>query len=128
VIGSDQVAELDGEILGQPGTAARAAAQLRRLAGREHRLLTAVCVVRAGDGQRREALDVHRLRLRELTDDQIARYLAQDRPLDCAGGYKIEGPGIALFEWIRGNDFTGVVGLPLTQVVALLAGLGVSLP
>lgn len=128
VVGSDQVAELDGEILGKPGTAERAEAQLRRLAGREHRLLTALCVVRAGDGLRREALDVHHLRLRTLDDGQIARYVAADRPLDCAGAYKIEGPGIALFDRVRGDDFTAVIGLPLTRLVALLAELGVTLP
>jgi len=135
VIGSDQVAELQGEILGKPGTPEKARAQLRALAGREHRLLTALCVIRRGEGQgekrpwlRREALDVHLLRLRPLTDAQIARYVDRDQPLDCAGSYKVEGAGIALFEWIRGDDFTGVVGLPLTKLVAILAELGVTLP
>ena len=128
VIGSDQVAELDGEILGKPGTPAGAQAQLRRLAGREHRLLTAICVVRAGEGRRAEALDVHRLRLRPLSEEQIASYVRAENPVDCAGSYKIEGLGIALFEWIRGDDFTGVIGLPLTHLVALLAEFGAVLP
>lgn len=128
VIGSDQVAELDGEILGKPGTPEGAMDQLRRLAGREHRLLTALCVVRAGDGRRAEALDVHRLRLRPLSAEQIARYVRAEHPVDCAGSYKIEGLGITLFEWVRGDDFTGVVGLPLTRLVALLTELGADLP
>lgn len=128
VVGSDQVAELDGLVLGKPGTPAGAQAQLRHLAGREHRLLTALCVVRAGDGRRVEALDVHRLRLRPLTDLQIARYVSLEDPVDCAGSYKIEGLGIALFEWIRGDDFTAVVGLPLTRLVSLLCELGVVVP
>lgn len=128
VIGSDQVAELEGEILGKPGTPEKARAQLLRLSGREHRLLTALCVVRPSDGQRREALDVHRLRLRQLSEAQIARYVHLERPMDCAGSYKIEGLGIALFEWIRGDDFTAVVGMPLTRLVSLIAELGVILP
>ncbi|MDY0005122.1 MAG: nucleoside triphosphate pyrophosphatase [Polyangia bacterium] len=128
VIGSDQVAELEGEILGKPGTPEGARAQLSRLAGREHRLLTALSVVRAGDGARAEALDIHRLRLRALSEEQISRYVEAESPLDCAGSYKIEGLGIALFEWIRGDDFTGVVGLPLTRLVALLGELGAVLP
>jgi septum formation protein len=79
-------------------------------------------------GQRGEDLDIHRLRLRPLTEAQIARYVAADDPVDCAGAYKIEGLGIALFESVQGADFTAVIGLPLTRVVALLANLGIELP
>jgi septum formation protein len=128
IIGSDQAAELDGEILGKPGSAEGAQAQLARLAGREHRLLTAVCVLEADTGRRAEALDVHELRLRQLSADQIARYVAADDPVDCAGAYKIEGLGVTLFESIRGEDFTAVIGLPLTRLTALLAEFGVILP
>jgi septum formation protein len=142
VIGSDQVAELDGEILGKPGTAERARSQLARLAGREHRLVTGVCLLGGtaeapagggagpndGERHRLEALDIHRLRVRRLSPEQIHRYVAQDVPLDCAGSYKIEGQGIALFESIQGGDYTAIIGLPLTQVVALLASCGVEVP
>lgn len=128
IIGSDQAAELDGEILGKPGSPEGARRQLRRLSGREHRLLTALCVLDARTGQRAEDLDIHRLRLRALSDAQIARYVAADNPVDCAGAYKIEGLGIALFETIQGTDFTAVVGLPLTRLVALLDRLGVTVP
>lgn len=128
IIGSDQAAELDGEILGKPGTAAEAHRQLRRLAGREHRLLTALCVLDARTGQRAEDLDVHRLRLRDLSDAQIARYVIDDDPVGCAGSYKIEGLGIALFEAVRGTDFTAVIGLPLMRVVTLLSRLGIEIP
>lgn len=128
IIGSDQAAELDGEILGKPGTAAKAREQLRLLGGREHRLLTALCVLDARTGQRAEDLDIHRLRLRELSDGQIARYVAADDPVDCAGSYKIEGLGIALFDQVRGSDFTAVIGLPLTRVVALFHRLGIEVP
>jgi len=128
ILGSDQAAELDGEILGKPGTEERACAQLQRLQGREHRLLTGLCLLDAATGHRAEALDIHRLRLRPLTPEQIARYVAKDQPLDCAGSYKIEGPGIALFDSIHGRDFTAIIGLPLTRTVALLAKFGVILP
>lgn len=128
IIGSDQVAELDGGILGKPGTAEAAARQLRRLAGREHRLLTALCLLEARTGRREEHLDIHRLRLRRLTDEQIARYVTAARPLDCAGAYKIEGQGIALFESLRGGDYTAIIGLPLTRLVALLSRFGIELP
>jgi len=128
IIGSDQAAEVDGQILGKPGTAAQARRQLRRLAGREHRLLTALCLVDARTGQRAEDLDIHRMRLRSLSEEQIERYVTNDDPVGCAGSYKIEGLGIALFEEVRGTDFTAVVGLPLTRVVALLSRLGIEIP
>ncbi len=128
VLGSDQAAELHGTILGKPGTSAAARAQLLCLAGKEHRLLTALCVLDARTGERAEALDVHRLLMRPLTEPQIARYVAADSPLDCAGSYKIEGLGISLFQSVTGSDFTAVVGLPLTRVVDLLTRLGVEIP
>jgi septum formation protein len=124
VIGADQVAEIDGEILGKPGTPERAVEQLSRLAGREHGLLTGVAV---SCGSRIEtALDVHRLRMRALDPESIEVYVRRDAPLDCAGSYRVESLGIALFETLRGDDFTAIIGLPLTEVVTLLARFGVS--
>ena len=128
IIGSDQAAEIDGEILGKPGTVAAAEAQLARLAGREHRLVTAVAVLDPASGRLGEALDVHHLTLRPLQADEIRRYVAQDRPLDCAGAYRIEGLGISLFEAISGADFTAIVGLPLLALSRLLREAGVPVP
>lgn len=125
VIGADQIAEIDGERLHKPGSEENARAQLRRLAGRSHRLVTAVTVLRTRDRRAESIVDVHRLTMRPLSDAQIARYVARDRPLDCAGSYKIESLGIALFERIEGNDFTAIIGLPLTALVTLLAALDV---
>ena len=123
VIGADQVAEIDGAILGKPGTAEKAVAQLSRMAGREHRLLTGVAVA---CGSRVEtALDIHRLRMRALTTEAIESYVRRDAPLDSAGSYRVESLGIALFESLHGDDFTAIVGLPLTQVVTLLERVGV---
>jgi len=124
VIGSDQCVDLDGEILGKPHTPERAAAQLARLAGRKHFIHTAVCVHHGASGRSEEWLDTHALTLRALTVQEIEEYVRRDAPLDCAGSYKIEGVGIALFESIEGRDFTGVIGLPLTGVVTLLGRFG----
>jgi septum formation protein len=125
VIGADQIAEIDGERLHKPGSEENARAQLRRLAGRTHRLVTAVTLLRTRDLRAETVVDVHHLTMRPLSDGAIARYVERDRPLDCAGSYKIEALGIALFERVAGDDFTAVIGLPLTAVVTLLARLDV---
>ena len=125
IIGSDQMGELDGEALGKPHTAENARAQLRRMAGREHRLHTAVALHHRASGRTEALVDTHALVMRALSDEAIADYVARDAPLDCAGSYRVESLGIALFERVRGDDFTAVIGLPLTKVVALLEGFGV---
>lgn len=122
VIGSDQVIALGDRILHKPGTAQRAREQLQTLQGTAHDLLTGVCVVAPG-GRRAEALSEYRMTMRRLTHDEIAAYVARDEPLDCAGSYKIESAGIGLFESLAGEDYTAIVGLPLTRVRALLAEL-----
>jgi septum formation protein len=127
VLGGDQVAELDGAILDKPGSEETARAQLARLEGREHRLLTAICLVDPMGGVR-EHLDVHRLRMRSLDADAIARYVALDRPLDCCGSYRVESLGIALFERIDGEDFTAIEGIPLLALSAMLRAEGFRIP
>ena len=124
VLGSDQVACIDERILGKPGTAERAAEQLQALAGRTHRLVTGVALLDGRTGRVASALDVHEVTLRPLSDAQIRRYVDLDQPLACAGSYKLEGLGIALFERVRGDDYTGVIGMPLTAVVRLLGAVG----
>lgn len=127
VIGSDQVAEADGEILHKPGDFATACRQLRQLAGKSHRLLTAVCV-RRGTEFFREGLDVAELHMRPLTDDEISRYVAADEPFDCAGSYRLESLGIALFAGISAADHTAIVGLPLLTLAGFLREGGIRLP
>lgn len=124
IIGADQVAELDGTVLLKPGTVEGAVAQLARLAGRTHRLLTGVAVHDPRAGRTEAALDVHRMTMRPLAEPQLRAYVERDHPVDCAGAYKVEAAGIALFEALEGRDFTAIVGLPLTLVVTLLGRFG----
>lgn len=128
IIGADQVAEAEGRVLLKPGTAERARAQLAALAGRTHRLLTGVCVLHTETGRLERALDVHHMTMRPLSPAQIAAYVESENPIDCAGAYKVEGRGIALFSSMSGHDWTGIIGLPLTRLIDLLLRLGVPLP
>lgn len=126
IVGSDQVAAVDGILLSKPGTAEAARQQLRRLAGRTHTLVTAVAVV-ASDRTLRHT-DVTRLTMRPLTKEAIARYVATDAPLDCAGSYRLESRGITLFTSIESADHTAIVGLPLLAVTWMLVELGFMIP
>lgn len=127
VIGSDQVAALGDTALGKPGSVEAARAQLRRMSGRSVVFLTGVCLAH-GDGRAWQALDTTTVRFRTLADDEIARYVAAERPLDCAGSFKSEGLGIALFDAIETADPTALVGLPLIATAALLRQAGFALP
>ena len=126
VIGSDQAAVLDGQVLDKPGTEANAVAQLRSLRGRRHQLITAVAVAHPGGVER--FTDVTNLTMRRLSDEEITRYVRAELPLDCAGSYKIEGLGVTLFEQIETRDHTAIVGLPLAQLSEALRTLGFALP
>lgn len=125
VIGSDQVADLDGEPLGKPMTRANTLRQLQNASGRSVRFYTALCVANAATGETRTDLDVCTVVFRALTDTQIERYVDRERPFDCAGGFKSEGLGIVLFERIEAEDPNALVGLPLIRLVRLLEGFGI---
>ncbi len=125
LLGCDQIAEMEGLTLRKPGAIENARATLRLLAGREHRLVTGVALLDAASGRIETALDIALLRMRPLTDEEIDAYLRREEALDCAGAYRIEGLGAALFERVRTEDPTGIVGLPLTRVVDLFARFGV---
>lgn len=122
VIGSDQVADLGGEAIGKPGSHERAAAQLRRMSGREVVFQTAVAVVAPGLAaiERAEV----RVRLRELSHTAIETYLRADQPYDCAGSAKVESLGIALLDAVESDDPTALIGLPLIRTCALLRRAG----
>ena len=128
VVGSDQLAELDGEALGKPGTEMAALAQLQRLAGRTVNFHTGVCLW-AGGGHRVQLDSVrYEVSLRKLSPEAIQRYVAREAPLDCAGSFRSEGLGIALFERMAGDDPTALIGLPLIRLVAMLEREGLQIP
>ncbi len=127
VIGSDQVADLNGEPLGKPGNHARAVAQLRRMRGQTVIFQTAVAVVCAEAGFAQSALAPVRVVFRALSEDEIEAYLQAEQPYDCAGSAKSEGLGIALLDAIDSDDPTALVGLPLIRTCQLLRAAGVKL-
>jgi septum formation protein len=124
VIGSDQVADLDGQPIGKPGTHERAVAQLRLLSGQRVVFQTAVAVVRASTGYAEALLAPVTVQFRALRDDEIERYLRLEEPYDCAGSAKSETLGIALLESIDSDDPTALVGLPLIRTCQLLRRAG----
>lgn len=130
VIGSDQVAELDGRALGKPGSVEAARDQLAASSGKTVLFHTALCVVDARDGSApvRSAIDSTQVVFRALDAPTIARYVNAEKPLDCAGSFKAEGLGIALFERIESSDPTALIGLPLIALARLLREAGLSLP
>ncbi|MBU3653588.1 MAG: septum formation inhibitor Maf [Limnohabitans sp.] len=127
VIGSDQVADLDGEPLGKPGTHERAVAQLRRMRGRTVIFQTALSVVCQASGFEMSDLAAVKVRFRALTDAEIETYLRREEPYDCAGSAKSEGLGIALLESIDNDDPTALVGLPLIRTAHMLRAAGLPL-
>ncbi|MEO8806295.1 MAG: Maf family nucleotide pyrophosphatase [Burkholderiaceae bacterium] len=125
VIGSDQVADLDGQPIGKPGTHERAVKQLRSMSGRNVVFQTAVAVVCARSGYLGAALAPVTVRFRELSAEEIELYLRTEQPYDCAGSAKAETLGIALLDSIESDDPTALVGLPLIRTCALLRAAGI---
>lgn len=130
VIGSDQVAELDGVALGKPGSVERAQAQLAACSGRRVRFHTGLCLIdtRGGDLRAYRACDLTEVAFRPLSAAEIARYVESECPLDCAGSFKVEGLGITLFERIVNDDPSALIGLPLIALCRLLREAGFALP
>jgi septum formation protein len=124
VIGSDQVADLEGRILGKPGDAARCRTQLAAESGRVVVFHTAAVLLRQGARTGYEHVDLTSVRFRSLTADEIARYVELDRPFDCAGGFRSEGLGAALFESMETRDPAALVGLPLIWLAGALRSAG----
>lgn len=128
VIGSDQVAELDGTQLDKPGSVANARAQLAASSGRGVHFHTALCLLDARNGQHQLHVDHTRVHFRTLGTEEIERYVAREQPLDCAGSFKCEGLGISLFEHIDSEDPSALIGLPLIALARLLRATGVAVP
>ncbi|WP_329740662.1 Maf family protein [Dyella sp. A6] len=128
VIGSDQVAELDGAVLDKPGSVARAHAQLVASSGQVVNFHTALCLLDTRSGEVHTHVDLTRVHFRSLGEAEIARYIQREQPLDCAGSFKCEGLGISLFERIESADPTALIGLPLIALARLLRAAGIALP
>lgn len=127
VIGSDQLAEIDGRSLGKPGDRECAIAQLAGMSGREVVFLTAVCI--ACDARvLAQHVDRTRVRFRAFTRAEVQRYVDAERPFDCAGSFKSEGLGITLFDAIESTDPTALIGLPLIATARMLRDAGYALP
>jgi septum formation protein len=127
VIGSDQVADLDGEPLGKPGTHERAVEQLKLMSGRVVIFQTAVAVICRASGFEQVDLAPVRVTFRKLSGEEIENYLRAEQPYDCAGSARSEGLGIALLESIENDDPSALVGLPLIRTARMLRAAGVRL-
>ena len=128
VIGSDQCAALGTDVLGKPGSHEKARVQLGRLAGRQVIFHTGLCVIDGASGREWRDVVPFTVHMRELAPDEIERYLRADRPYDCAGSFKSEGLGIALFRAMEGEDPTALIGLPLIRLCTRLRAAGFSVP
>ncbi|TVR40136.1 MAG: septum formation protein Maf [Planctomycetota bacterium] len=126
IIGSDQLVDLDGEILGKPNDAKGAQQQLQRMSGRSHRLITAMEVI-SPEGCFHHC-DITTLHMHALTDAGIQRYIERDQPWNCAGSYRIEAAGISLFVAITSKDHSAITGLPILALVSILRKLGHPIP
>ncbi|MBK1650016.1 Maf family protein [Rhabdochromatium marinum] len=125
IIGSDQVVSLDGHMLGKPGGHQAAIAQLERLSGRQACFLTGLCLLNTATGQMQSHCDAFWVWFRQLSAAKIATYVERERPYDCAGAFKSEGLGIALFTRLQGEDPNSLIGLPLIRLITMLEQEGV---
>jgi len=125
IIGSDQVASIDGSLLGKPGNRARAIQQLECASGRTALFHTGLCLLDPGSGRTQTHCEPFKVHFRTLTRSQIEAYLDREQPFGCAGSFKSEGLGIALFERLEGSDPNALIGLPLIRLIDMLAHEGV---
>jgi septum formation protein len=125
IIGSDQVAVLDGAILGKPGDHATATQQLRNASGRQINFLTGLCLLNTDTQQAQVKVVPFSVTFRNLKESQIQHYLNVEKPYDCAGSFKSEGFGIGLFECLEGQDPNALIGLPLIELITMLLAEGV---
>ena len=128
IIGSDQVAVCDDDVLGKPGNHENARRQLARLAGHRVSFLTGLCLYDSATGSAQLDMVPYHVTFRRLTDEQIERYLRAEQPYNCAGSFKSEGLGISLFESMHGEDPNALIGLPLIRLVSWLNEAGISIP
>jgi septum formation protein len=126
IIGSDQVAELDNRPQGKPGNLENAIRQLRACSGRQVSFHTGISVLDTASGRQHTEVEKFTVLFRKLSEQQILNYLEREQPFDCAGSFKVEGLGIALFEKMEGSDYNSLIGLPLIRLVTLLTEFGLN--
>ena len=120
IIGSDQVAVIDGKIIGKPGDHEKAMTQLRCASGKTVRFLTGLCLFNSANDHKQVVVEPFDVVFRSLSDSQIDNYLRAEQPYNCAGSFKSEGMGIALFERLNGDDPNSLIGLPLIRLIRML--------
>ena len=128
IIGSDQVAVFDGQIIGKPHTHDKARQQLMNASGNSVSFLTGLCLFNSHTGLHQTDCISFTVHMRTLSTEQIERYLLAEQPYDCAGSFKAEGLGVSLFQRTEGDDATSLVGLPLIRLVSMLLAEGVDIP
>ncbi len=128
IIGSDQVAVLHGQAIGKPGNHDNAVKQLTAASGNAVLFHTALCLLDSGANRIQSKIVSIEVKFRTLSPPQIERYLLAETPYDCAGSAKSEGLGIALIEYIRGDDPNALIGLPLIELTTMLIAAGISIP
>jgi len=124
IIGSDQVACIEGQVLGKPGGRDAAIAQLQQASGKTVVFHTGLCLLNSSTGRAQTLVEPFRVHFRPLTLERITGYLDREQPYNCAGSFKSEGLGIALFERLEGEDPSALIGLPLIRLVTLLESEG----
>ncbi|GHC20515.1 Maf family protein [Aidingimonas halophila] len=124
IIGSDQVAVFDGDILGKPGDETTAKANLRRFSGHSVLFMTGLALLDTASGRHWLTHENYRVTFRSLTEQDIATYVERERPLDSAGSFRMEGLGITLFDKLEGDDPNTLVGLPLIRLCQMLREAG----
>jgi septum formation protein len=124
IIGSDQVAVVDGQILSKPGVHEKAVAQLKRASGKRVSFLTGLCLLNTKSNRAQVDVVPFNVIFRQLSEVQIENYLRKEQPYNCAGSFKSEGLGIALFERLEGSDPNTLIGLPLIRLITMLESEG----
>ncbi len=127
VIGSDQVAVLEGKILGKPGTSENAKQQLQMASGKSVEFLTGLCLLNGLDNSYQLDVITFKVFFRELSQSNISKYVELEQPFDCAGSFKWEKLGIALFRKMEGEDVTALEGLPLIRLIDMFSQAGLSI-
>lgn len=127
VIGSDQLAMCQGDVLGKPGNHYNARLQLQQLSGKTVTFYTGLCLLDCTNKQQQTIVETFEVSFKALSDQQIQRYLSIEQPYDCAGSFKSEGLGIALFDKLQGRDPNTLVGLPLIALVELFSNWGIDI-